>query len=354
MKPYEILIDLDRLKDIHTGLGQVAYFIGKELSSRQDERFRFTFLVPKSFIGFFGNSVNYEPITLKRRYFSFLCKNYDLWYTIHQDCKLFPGDNKTPFIMTINDLNFLGEKSPDKAKKRLEILQNKVNRSTYLTAISGFTKQVILDNLHLQNKPVEVIYCGVEVKTFDHVKKPRFAPEGDLLFSIGVIQPKKNFMVLVDFMKYLPVNYKLIIAGNKAGSYSVELEKRILELGLTDRVILPGLISEEEKFWMYKHCKAVLFPSKFEGMGFPPVEAMRFGKPVFASTYSSIPEVSGEHAYYWKDFEPKMMAEFFLQHLDEFYSNPEKPDQLFQHSMKYTWKNAADRYLSVFEKILTR
>lgn len=353
MKPFEILIDLDRLKDIHTGLGQVAYFIGKDLSTRENDKFHFTFLVPKSFVGFFGTKVNYEPISFKRRYFSFLCKKYDLWYTIHQDCHIFPGDKNTPFIMTINDLNFLGEKSPKKAKKRLNILQRKVDRAIYLTAISGFTKKVVLDNLQVHNKPIEIVYCGVEVKTFDHVEKPSFANEGDLLFSIGVIQPKKNFMVLIEFMKYLPESFKLVIAGNKAGSYSVELENRIYELGLSDRIILPGLISEEEKYWMYQHCKAVLFPSKFEGMGFPPIEAMRFGKPVFASTFSSIPEVSGEHAYYWNDFDPKVMAEFFLKHLTEFTSQPGKPSTLINHSMKYTWQKAVDQYLHIFEKVLT-
>jgi glycosyltransferase involved in cell wall biosynthesis len=165
---------------------------------------------------------------------------------------------------------------------------------------------------------------------------------------------KKNYHVLIDFMKQLPDNYKLIIAGNKAGNYSEELQHKIDAQGLENRILLPGLISEEDKFWMYNNCKAVLFPSKFEGMGFPPVEAMRFGKPVFASTYSSIPEVSEDKAYYWETFEPDKMSRFFLEKLDEFYKDPSRPEILKQHSQKFTWEVNVKTYIELFKKIIAR
>ncbi len=352
IKPFSVLIDLDRLKDLNTGLGQVAEFFGNEISQLKDETFKFTFLVPKKFKGYFGTNVDYEIVSLKRRYFPSLCRKYDLWYTIHQDSAYFPSDKKSPFILTINDLNFLGEKSPAKAKIRLAQLQKKVNRATAITVISKFTESVVRENLNVGDIPIYVIYCGVKVKTFENVPKPEFAPDGDLLFSVGVVRMKKNYHVLIDFIRRLPENYKLIIAGNKAGTYSEELEQKIKTLGLQNRIFLPGLISEEDKFWMYTNCKAVLFPSKFEGMGFPPVEAMRFGKPVFASTYSSIPEVSGDKAYYWETFEPDEMSRFFLQKIDEFYSDSKRPSILKQHSLKYTWEENVKSYIELFKKII--
>ncbi len=352
MTPYSVLIDLDRLKDLNTGLGQVAEFFGNEISQIRDEKFKFTLLVPKKFKGYFGNNVDYEIVSLKRRYFPTLCRKYDLWYTIHQDSAYFPSDKKTPYILTINDLNFLGEKSPAKAKTRLAQLQKKVNRATAITVISKFTESVVRENLNVGDIPIYVIYCGVKVKTFENVQKPVFAPEGDLLFSVGVVRMKKNYHVLIDFIQRLPENYKLIIAGNKSGPYSEELEQKIKALGLQNRIFLPGLISEEDKFWMYNNCKAVLFPSKFEGMGFPPVEAMRFGKPVFASTYSSIPEVSEDKAYYWETFEPGEMSCFFLEKIDDFYHDSKRPSILRQHSMKYTWKENVKSYIELFKKII--
>jgi glycosyltransferase involved in cell wall biosynthesis len=352
MQKANILVDLDRLKDLTTGLGQVAYHLGRVLSLIQDDTLRFTFLVPEAFNGYFGDKVDYEVISFRRRHFPALCKRYDLWYTIHQDSRLFP-DRNTPYVLTINDLNFLGEKSPAKSRHRLSVLQKKVDRARVITTISEFTASTVKANLKTGNIPVEVIYCGVEVEEFPAAARPAFAPDGDLLFSIGVIQPKKNFRVLLDFMTHIPENYKLIIAGNKAGDYSVELENRIAELGLGQRVFLPGKISDEDKYWMYTHCEAVLFPSKFEGMGFPPVEAMRFGKPVFASTWSSIPEVSGDKAFYWENFEPDYMASVFLENIAKFRADPGRPAILRQHSMKYTWEACAASYIRLFKSVLS-
>ncbi|MEI7422054.1 MAG: glycosyltransferase family 1 protein [Prolixibacteraceae bacterium] len=354
MDKLSVLIDLDRLKDLNTGLGQVAEFFGAEISREADEKFKFTLLVPKKFVGYFGDLVDYEVVSLKRRYFPSLCRKYDLWYTIHQDSAYFPSDQSTPYLLTINDLNFLGEKSPAKAKKRLAILQKKVDRATAITVISQYTESVVREQLNVGNIPIHVIYCGVKVKTFESVPPPSFAPAGDLLFSVGVVQMKKNYHVLIDFMKRLPKNYKLIIAGNKSSDYAGELQQKIDDQGLHERILIPGIISEEDKFWMYNNCKAVLFPSKFEGMGFPPVEAMRFGKPVFASTYSSIPEVSGTNAYYWETFEPDEMAKFFLEKLEEFSKDPLRPNLLRTHSQKYTWEANVISYKELFRSILDR
>jgi glycosyltransferase involved in cell wall biosynthesis len=352
MKKYSVLIDLDRLKDLNTGLGQVALFFGEQLSKMEDERIEFTFLVPESFVGKFGKKVRYEAITSKRRFFPSLCPSYDLWYTIHQDSGFFPSNRGTPYILTINDLNFLGEKSHLNARNRLLRLQRKVNRAIAITTISRYSADEIRKHLRLRGKPVQVIYCGVTVPEFKNAVKPDYVPDGEILFSVGVVQPKKNYGVLFGLIQKLPEKYVLIIAGNKAGEYATELEKRIHDLGLNKRIILPGIISDQDKYWLFQHCKAVLFPSKFEGMGFPPVEAMRCGKPVFASTYSSIPEVSGDKAYYWENFDPDQMASFFLEKLKEHETDPGRPGELVKHSMRYTWENAANEYMNLFKKLL--
>ena len=350
--PKSVLIDLDKLKDLTTGLGQVALFFGTEISKIQDNDLKFTFLVPNNFVGYFGNNVNYETISLKHRYLPFLNKKYDLWYTIHQDSPFFPN-RLTPFVLTINDLNFLGEKCITKAKRRLKRLQKKVDKSTLITVISKYTETQVRANLNIPNHiPINVIYCGVDVQTFENVKKPDFAPEGDLLFSIGVIQAKKNIQVLIPFMEKLPENYKLVITGNKTSEYANLIEKEIAAKNLGHRVFLPGKISDEDKFWMYNNCKAVLFPSKFEGMGFPPVEAMRFGKPVFASTHSSIPEVSEDKAYYWDNFDPEYMSAVFIEKIKEFNNDSNRPTLLKEHSIKFNWSENAKTYVKLFKEIL--
>lgn len=349
---YSVLIDLDRLKDPYNGLGQVALNLAAELGRIHDDELEFTLLVPPEFAGKFGNQVNYEVISAKRRLLPFLCPGYDLWYTIHQDSWFFPSARKTPYILTINDLNFLEEKKGIHLWYRINRLQTKVRHATVIITISKFTESVVRGNLKLGNTPVKVIYCGVSVPEFNDVSRPDYVPEGDILFNVGVVSPKKNLAVLIDFMKELPEKYVLVIAGNKSREYAEDIEKRIHELGLERRIVLPGLISDEDKFWLYRHCKAVVFPSKREGMGFPPVEAMRFGKPVFASTFSSIPEVSEDKAYYWKKMDPRNMAEFFLEKIQEFDNDPSRPEILRKHSMKFTWENSTAELIRLFKEVL--
>ena len=350
--PFRVLVDLDRLKDVNSGLGQVALHFGAALSRRRDEDLAFTFLVPSAWRGRFGKAVRYEVVSLRRRFLPFLCPGYDLWYTIHQDSHYFPSHRQAPFVLTINDLNFLGEKTPAKARQRLRRLQGKVARARALTVISKHTETIVRANLAVGALPIHVIYCGIEVDEYPNAPRPEYVPEGDILFSIGVVRPRKNYGVLIDFIGALPANYKLVIAGNKPGSHAAELERRIGEAGLRERIVLPGPISDADKSWLYTHCKAVLFPSQLEGMGLPPIEAMRHGKPVFASAASSVPEVCEDRAYYWENFDPELMSTFFLEKIDEFYRDDTRPELCRRHSFKYDWDANARAYVSLFKSML--
>jgi len=347
-----VLIDLDRLKDINTGLGQVSLYFGKGLSELQDKKLKFTFFVPKKYVGFFGNNVDYEVVSLRRRWFPATCKKYDLWYSLHQDSAYFPARKLSPYILTIHDLNFLSEKTPEKAKKRLKKLQNKINRATEITVISDFTKNEVQNNLNLTGKKVSVIYNGVEVSEYPKAEKPAYAPEGDILFSIGVIKEKKNTEVLIHFLELLSENFKLVIAGNNNSPYAKKIANLIQQKSLSNRIVMPGQISDEDKYWFLKNCKAVLFPSKFEGMGIPPIEAMRFGKPVFASASSSIPEICEDNAFYWENFNPEDMKKSFLKNINEFYQQESKSEILKKYSKKFLWENNIREYLNLFYEIL--
>ena len=63
--------------------------------------------------------------------------------------------------------------------------------------------------------------------------------------------------------------------------YQRKIEEEAKRLGVTERVIFTGAISENDKYWYYQNCTAFVFPSIAEGFGLPVIEAMYFGKPVF-------------------------------------------------------------------------
>ena len=89
-------------------------------------------------------------------------------------------------------------------------------------------------------------------------------------------------------MMKLIKDYNLIISGNNDKEYGQVIKKLIRDNNLENQVFLTGKVSDEGKQFYMKNCKAFLFPSIREGFGLPPIEAMRFGKPVFLSDKTSI------------------------------------------------------------------
>lgn len=347
---YNCLIDLSKLKNLYCGLGQFSLSLGKHLSEIHDDSVKFSFLVPENFRSDFEKTEK-EILSLKRRYFPQICKKYELWHSVHQSSPYFPSNKKTLYILTIHDLNFLDEKSPAKVEHRKQNLQKRIDRATAITAISQFTANEVINHFDLKSKKIKVIYNGVDIIEFPNVKKPEFIGEGEYLFSIGVIKKKKNFKVLIGFLSKIP-DIKLIIAGDKIDAYADEIAAEAKKMGVEKRIILPGTISDNDKFWLYKNCKAFVFPSLLEGFGLPVIEAMRFGKPVFLSKYSSLPEIGGKEAYYWDDFEPQNMAELFKIKMIEFQNDIDKEQRIIDHSKKFSWNNAAKGYVDIYRSVL--
>jgi glycosyltransferase involved in cell wall biosynthesis len=357
--PPSILIDLGKLKNLHSGLGQVSLYYGINLlkiNELQSKPLQLTYLVPKSLpaVHTFGEirkqELKFEFLSLKRRFLPQLCPGYDLWHAIHQDSPYFPANKRTPYVLTIHDLNFMSEKSPAKAQKYLRKLQKKVNRAQAITFISKFSEAKAHAHLQLPNVPIEVIYNGISLSEAQ-AQKPNFAPRGKFLLAIGIITAKKNFAVLLNFIRLLP-DYQLVIAGDNSSEYAQDMRKEIAEKGLQNQITLPGMVSEAEKNWLYEHCEALVFPSKNEGFGMPVIEAMRFGKPVFLSTYSALPEIGGDLAFYWQSFEAESMLKIFQEKMLYFQQNPHLPESLKTYAQQFNWENNVRQYLQLYQKIL--
>ncbi len=354
LKRPKILVDLGKLADIYSGLGQVSLNFGKALQQENKDRFELTYLLPKGTETYFDSkAAKFEFLSFTRRHFAFLGRQFNLWHAIHQDSAYMPGSKNTSYLLTIHDLNFLQEKSAAKAQARLKKLQAKVNRASAVSSISQFTAKEIEQHLALQKKPTVTIYNGVEDITAFPKQRPFFLQKNEpFLFAMGVVKEKKNFHVLVDFLAALPVRYKLVLAGNKAGTYSKEIELLAELKGLKDRFVVCGTVSSSEKAYLLSHCEAFLFPSKCEGFGLPVIEAMQFGKPVFLSTYSSLPEIGGLHAFYWQHFEPQYMAAFFMESLKYFYDTPHMAAHMVDYAKTFSWQKNARQYIELYSRLL--
>jgi len=349
---FNVLLDMGKLKNPYSGLGQFSYYYGKHILKIENEKLHFNFLVPKSQTGIFGKDYAYEKTSLQRRILPSLCRKYDLWHALHQDSSYLPADSTSPYILTIHDLNFLEEKGPFKARRRLKSLQKKVDRASAITFISNYTANIAKGNLNLEGKSTHIIYNGVYIESDKEVSKPVYIPAGKYLLALGMVLKKKNFHVLIDLIDRI-ADYNLVIAGDISSQYAKMIIEIINKRRLQNKVILPGIVSEDEKIYLYKNCSGFLFPSRIEGFGLPVIEAMRFGKPVFISNKTSLPEIGGDLAYYWNNFDPDHMATVFNSKMQEYEENEEDiKHKIIEYSKLYDWKKSIKQYYNLYLEVL--
>lgn len=344
----DVIIEMEKLHNLNSGLGQFCLHLGKAINEIS-EKPNIKFYVPSERLSVFGEKLS----VIKKwhhRYFGVgsVCK---IWHQAHQQSSYFPKNKNTKIILTVHDLNFLDKYEGKKRETHLKKLQENVNRADAITVISDYTGNVLKENINTGNKKIVRIYNGNTLRKFDQPKKPSFMNDGKYLFSIGIFSEKKNFEVLIPFIKQLG-NLNLIIAGNHQTPYGQKIKELIQYHGVARQVILPGEISDEEKYWLYRNCTAFVFPSLSEGFGLPVIEAMCLGKPVFISDKSSLPEVGGAEAFYFKNFDPAQMANEFRSRMNEFVFDIAKATRIIQHAEQFTWKKAADSYINVYRKMI--
>lgn len=351
-----ILVDLSYMKDLYRGYGQIALNYGnyfKENYNSQTSKYKLTLLLPKKYFGVFGNEVNYiSSSNWCRKHCRYLFPKFDVWHNLQYPARFRPYSKSTKYIFTIHDLNVLSleyEKTQKSVERNYRRIARHIQRASIITTISNFSKSQIEDRFNLDGKRLVLIYNGVE----EIYKKAAIGPDCEIekpfFFSISAFRPKKNFHVLLDMMKLMP-NKHLYIAGNNNTEYGAMIKKRIKKEGI-DNITLLGTVSEEEKVWLYANCEAFLFPSQLEGFGLPVIEAMQFGKPVFSSRGTSLREIGGDFAYFWKNFDPHEMKQLIDENLEKFYLDKNLAQSEKEYACTFSYAKHFAKYEELYATI---
>lgn len=352
-----IFLESHNIKNRHFGFGQFNYHLIKGLYNAQISDFKITLHAKdiESLKAEFGDYFNYIKYYSFRRYPLFrIKKKFDVWHSVNQNIKIEPFHN-IPYVLTVHDVNFIEEVS-NKMDHEVNLrFQDKLNRSSAITYISEFAKKSTHQYFKVPDVPEFVIYNGNPILNVDLPQnyQPKQVPIFPFLFSVGELTPRKNVHTLIEMLPFLP-NHHLVLSGNSNTDYAKSvLGDRIKKLDLEDRVCITGKISEQDKHFYLKNCEAFLFPSLREGFGIPPIEAMRFGKPVFLSNSTSLPEIGGENAFYWENYEPEYMAFVVKEGLRCFQENQkEMSSKYIAHAKSFDWDLAATQYIEVYKSLL--
>ena len=346
-----ILFDCERMKYQSTGLFHYCKHLGNALLANCDQdKEKITLYLKKQNAKYFDSSDVLFQDSLHKFVFP-NTKEFDIWHCTYQGSQYEPSNKKIKKVLTIHDLNFLHEPGVSESKKKRERkkLQAKIDRYDHFVFISEFVKNDVLGNMDLKNKPTSVIYNGCNFQKVDEIVEPKIKINTPFLFTIGTVNRKKNFHVLLNLL--LGTEFYLVIGGVlHEPEYVSFIESLASELGVKERVIFTDQISENDKKWYMKHCTAFVFPSLAEGFGLPVIEAMSYGKAVFLSKATSLPEIGGSFAYYFNSFERSAMVKCLKEGLND-YKIRQPQEQIKQWSDRFNWNNAAKQYLSIYRSL---
>ncbi len=348
MPKIPLIIDMTKLADLYSGLGQVSLSFAKTLDAFEPLDFDVSFLIKPGQKKLWEKDRNLITTNVLKRYFKVLNRNRGIWHALHQDSAFIPVGGK--YILTVHDLNFLQEKTPDKARKRLLRLQKKVDRADLVCFISEYAKRSAEKHLMLKNKPLKVVYNGVP-EISENQTQPEIFPQRKFLFNLGVMMPKKNHESLIRMMKHLPEYDLLIGGGGGSQTYKDNLKALAEKEGVSRQIFFAGYLSDQEKAFCLHRAEAFVFPSLNEGFGLPVVEAMSVGLPVFSSDTTSLPEIGGDAAFYWTNFAPLYMANFLRNKMEEISKNKHFSDVLKAQAQTFSWQKNVETYLALYKML---
>ncbi len=215
--------------------------------------------------------------------------------------------------MTFHDLSF--EYHPEFFSWRKRIWQKylmnveqEAQGAEKIIAVSRSTKEDLMDFYKINPGRIKVIYSGVDDKfekkelcesESEGIKKKYRLPQNFILY-FGTVEPRKNIVGLISAFQLIKgriknKELKLVIAGARGWLYQ-DIFKAAKNSKYSQDIIFTGFVEPADKVFLYNLASLFVYPSFFEGFGFPPLEAMACGLPVITSNTSSLPEVVGDAA----------------------------------------------------------
>ncbi len=280
-----------------------------------------------------------------------------LYRQLQADCHFFPHPNflplpvPQPYAVTVHDLSFLHQPSWYDFKGRLWHralhLRELLTSARAIIAVSESTAEQIQHYFpHIAGSKIRVIPNGLKTQLLTREQAQTLTASlqlpPDFVLSVGTIEPRKNLAsVIAAYQRWRHTQpaVKLVIAGK----YGWSVVRSQLTQREKEGIIWLGFVSDEQRNALYRLARAFVWPSFYEGFGFPPLEALRQGTPVVTSYTSAMPEMLQQYAYYVNPYNYGELAQIVGQILVQ----PNRlvvPEAFFD---TFSWHAAAKETLDV-------
>ncbi|MFA6306274.1 MAG: glycosyltransferase family 1 protein [Patescibacteria group bacterium] len=384
----KVAIDIRTLMDArYSGVSEYAFNLIKEilrLDNRNEYRLFYNcFGDCASMPEFAGKNVevikyNYPNKILNYLFFKFF--NYpkidkeleaDIFFMPHINFIGMSSAGKS--LITIHDLSFL--RYPEFFSRRKNFWHKMINvkklikRFDYVIAVSEHTKRDIVELCGISPDKIKVIYPGLGAEFTDikiagdksaAIKRKYDLPDKYILY-LGTVEPRKNVdgiiraynqlrTCLPDGQGYELRDYKLVIVGGR-GWKSEKIYKELEQSEFKADIKFLGYVDAEDKAYLYNSASVFIYPSFYEGFGFPPLEAMASGLPVIASYAASLPEVAGGAALMVNPYNISELALAMREVLTDENLRNKLIKRGLEQAKKFSWEKTAKEYLEILNSL---
>ena len=261
---------------------------------------------------------------------------------------------KVAHVLTVYDM--IEERFPESfvagyplaGRKRLAVA-----RADHVFCISENTRRDLLEMHPIPEERVSVTYLGFDNLPQSGLRAQDLVGAAPYILFVAGRHGYKNFEGLLRAYAasaWLRAGFRIVCFG--AAAFSSQERTLMAGLGLAPEQVLHVGGSDERLAALYKGAAALVYPSKYEGFGIPPLEAMSLDCPVICSNTSSIPEVVGEAGEYFDPFDPdsiRVAIERVLQ-------SPERREQLLARGRSrcelFSWERCAEQTAAVYRRLI--
>ena len=362
----KIVIDLTSLADHFSGIERFALSITQELIKDRDHTYiqKKKNKVHEQFIITDQNVEKRVNTGKSKLVFNQMILPVILW-GLKADWYVFPAF-PAPFLLfkknSVSAIHDLGCWDCPNTNKKYMIWYFKLlywkatrNRKKIIT-VSEFSKGRIKKILHVKDENIWVIHNGLSEVFLNYrlnsdqeeaVIRKYHLPE-DYILCLSTLEPRKNLRLLIEVYEKMitekKADFHLVLAGRK-GWMTDDLLKNI-DKEAAEKIIFTGFIDDKDLPCIYKKACLFVFPTRYEGFGIPPLEAMYMGTPVISSDSSSMPEVLKDGAVFFRNNNTadlqKKIEEYFMMKSEEKEKLIEKGKEV---SRNYRWAEEAERLM---------
>lgn len=237
------------------------------------------------------------------------------------------------------------------------LMRRSIRRADYVIADSISTASGVSEHYKVMPEKISVVYPGTPI-IIEHNDLPVFQdeklPEKYFLF-VGTLEPRKNLKAILAAFALLDAEKEDVnlVAVGTIGWKSKDVMSLLTTHCYRSRIHFTGYVNNTSLSNIYRSSLCLLYPSLYEGFGFPILEAMNYGVPVITSNASSMPEVAGDAALLVDPNDIQGLADAMNKILVNDDLRKTLKSKGYERAKKFFWKRSAEETLEIFEKVMS-